>query len=82
MTSAHILLPQASAASFTADLLVDSSRRHTLRPSWFLWGATAAFVAVAAGSVLHCVSAYAGLFSGVHSGVDRDCRAGHCGLER
>jgi hypothetical protein len=64
MTSAHILLPQESADLFDADLLADSPRRHTLRPSRSLWGATAAFVAVATGSVFHCVAAYAGLFSG------------------
>jgi hypothetical protein len=64
MTSAQILSSQASADSFAADLLADSPRRHTLRPSLFLWGATAAFVAVAAASVFHCMAAYAGLFSG------------------
>jgi hypothetical protein len=63
MTSVHILLPQASADLLAEDLLANSSRRHTLHPSRFLWGATAAFVAVAAGSVFHCVAAYAGLFS-------------------
>jgi len=64
MTSAHILLPQVSADLLAADLPADSPRRHILRPSRFLWGATAAFVAVAAGSVFHCVAAYAGLSSG------------------
>ena len=64
MTSAHILLPQVSADLLAADLPADSPRRHILRPSRFLWGATAAFVAVAAGSVFHCVAAYAGLFNG------------------
>ncbi|MEA3126811.1 MAG: hypothetical protein QOD67_3830 [Caballeronia sp.] len=64
MTGAHILLPLASA-----DLLADSPRRHTLRPSRFLWGATAAFAAVAAGSVFQCVAAYAGLFSGCVAAV-------------
>jgi hypothetical protein len=64
MTRAHIPLPRASADLPAADLPVDFPRRHALRPSWFLWGATAAFVAVAAGSVFHCVVAYAGLFNG------------------
>jgi hypothetical protein len=64
MTSARILLPQASADLFAVNLLANTSRRHTLRPSRFLWSATAAFVAVAAGSVFHCMAAYAGLFSG------------------
>lgn len=59
MTSAHIPLPEVSV-----DLVTDFPRRHALRPSWFLWGATTAFVAVAAGSVFHCVAAYAGLFNG------------------
>ncbi|MFT4504980.1 hypothetical protein [Caballeronia sp. 15711] len=59
MTSAHVLLPRAPA-----DLLAESPRRHTLRPSRFLWDATAAFVVVSAGSVFQCVAAYAGLFSG------------------
>lgn len=64
MTSAHIPLPRASADLLPADLLPDSPRRHTLRPSRFLWGATAAFVVVAAGSVFQCAAAYAGLLSG------------------
>jgi len=64
MTSAHIPLPELPAHLPTADLPVDFPRRHTLRPSRFLWGATAAFVAVAAGSAFNCVAAYAGLFNG------------------
>jgi hypothetical protein len=59
MTSAHILLPEVPADSFA-----HSPRRHPLRPSRFLWGATAAFVAVAAGSVFQCVAAYARPFTG------------------
>jgi hypothetical protein len=59
MTSAHFLLPEVSA-----DSLAHSPRRHSLRPSRFLWAATAAFVVVAAGSVFQCVAAYAGLISG------------------
>ncbi|WP_254073803.1 hypothetical protein [Burkholderia sp. S171] len=63
MTSARIPLPQAPADLLAGDLHSDSPRRYALRPSPFLWAATAAFVAVAAGSVFQCVAAYAGLFS-------------------
>jgi hypothetical protein len=59
MTSAHILSPQASA-----DLFADFPHRHKIRPSRLLWGATAAFMVVAAGSVFHCACGYAGPFSG------------------
>jgi hypothetical protein len=59
MMSTHLLLPEVSA-----DSLAQAPRRHALRPSRFLWGATAAFVAVAAGSVFQCMAAYAGPFSG------------------
>ena len=64
MTRAHIPLPEVSVDLSATHLPADFPRRHTLRPSLFLWGATAAFVAVAAGSVFHCVAAYAGLFHG------------------
>lgn len=64
MTSAHIPLPEVSVDLSILHLPDDFPRRHTLRPSRFLWGATAAFMAVGAGSVFHCVAAYAGLFHG------------------
>ena len=60
MTSAHIPLPEVSV-----DLVTDFPRRHALRPSWFLWGATTAFVVVAAGSEFHCVAATPGCSTGV-----------------
>ena len=56
-TSAHNHLREASAEVFA-----DFPRRQKIRPSRFLWGATAAFVAVATGSVFQCVSAYSGFF--------------------
>jgi hypothetical protein len=57
MTSAHTLPPRASA-----DLFADFPDRHKIRPSRLLWGATAAFMVVAAGSVFQCASAYTGPF--------------------
>ena len=42
----------------SAEVFADFPRRQEIRPSRLLWGATAAFVVVAAGSVFQCVSAY------------------------
>ena len=58
MTSAHVLSPQMSA-----EPSADFPHRHAIRPSPLLRGATAAFVAGAAGSVFQCTAAYAGPFS-------------------
>jgi hypothetical protein len=55
VTSAHSQLREAYAEVFA-----DFPRRQTIRPSRLVWGATATFTAVAAGSVFQCVSAYAG----------------------
>ncbi|KLU28017.1 hypothetical protein EOS_01135 [Caballeronia mineralivorans PML1(12)] len=55
--SAHNQLREA-----LAEVFADFPRRQKIRPSRLLWGATAAFVAVAAGSVFQCVSAYSGFF--------------------
>ena len=63
MTSAHKLSLRVSEDLSAAHSPADFPRRHILRPSRFLWGAAAVFVAVAAGSVFHCVAAYAGLFN-------------------
>jgi anti-sigma-K factor RskA len=44
-------------------LFADFPHRHKIGPSRLLWGATAAFMVVAAGSVFHCAAAYAGPIS-------------------
>jgi hypothetical protein len=55
VTSAHSHLREASAEVFA-----EFPRRQKIRHSRFLWAATAAFVAVAAGSVFQCILAYGG----------------------
>lgn len=57
MKSAHSQWRQASA-----EVTAEFPRRQKIRPSRWLWGATIAFVTVAAGSVFQSVMAYAGLF--------------------
>ncbi|MDN7177848.1 hypothetical protein M0D69_07420 [Caballeronia sp. SEWSISQ10-4 2] len=81
MTSA-----QNSQREASAEVFAEFPRRQKIRPSRLLWGAMAAFVAIAAGSVFQCVSAYGGFFdAGVAAsrrrGVGGDGRAGRCGLE-
>jgi hypothetical protein len=46
----------------SAEVFADFPRRQEIRPSRLLWGATAAFVVVAAGSVFQRVSAYSADF--------------------
>ncbi len=69
MTSAHSPLRQGSAdladsTGISAEVSADFPRRQTIRPSRLLWGATAAFMAVAAGSVFQVMTAYSGPFDG------------------
>ena len=68
MTSAHILLP-----AVPADLSVGFPRRHTLRSSQFLWGATGAGVLacmiLTGGTVAELVDGAAGCTSCESSGA-------------